>query len=198
MVTELDVHGPLTQLRHAVGEVVDHRNGAAFLLHLEEGLIFTLQHQDISHSAEWYSQVNDFRLRHVIGNISDVDHFTGSNLDSILLHLETFGVLVVVVEGDHVGPVNSIGETVGTVQTKLHLYIIYILYIYIYIHIFQTPPGQSPAHPRLSPLFLKQNVVTRYHHTVRDIILLGNKIIKHNSYINLMNSFPLKNKRFKR
>ena len=151
MVTELDVHGPLTQLRHAVGEVVDHRNGAAFLLHLEEGLIFTLQHQDISHSAEWYSQVNDFRLRHVIGNISDVDHFTRRNLNSILLHLETFGVLVVVVEGDHVGPVNSIGETVGTVQTKLHLYIIYILYIYKYISISTWSEPSPPAPESIVP-----------------------------------------------
>ena len=118
MVAELDVHGSLPELRHAVGEVVDHGDGGALLLHLQEGLVLPLEHQHVGHPAEGDAEVDDLRLRHVVGDVSDVDHFAGLDLDAVLLHLEPFGLLVVVVQGHHgSASVDAIGERVT--ETKL-------------------------------------------------------------------------------
>ena len=38
VVAELDVHGALPQLRHAVGEVVDHGRRRRLVVHLQESL----------------------------------------------------------------------------------------------------------------------------------------------------------------
>ena len=69
VVAELHVHAPLPQLRHAVREVVHHRDRRRLLLHLQECLVLALQHQHIGHPAKRNSQVDDLRFCHVVGYI---------------------------------------------------------------------------------------------------------------------------------
>lgn len=70
----LNVHRPPPQLRDAAGEVIDHRGGRRFVAHLEERLILAFEHQDICDASEGDSQVDDFRLGHVVRNVADMDH----------------------------------------------------------------------------------------------------------------------------
>ena len=125
VVTKLDVDRALPELGHAVGEVVDHGHGAGLLLHLQEGLVLPLQHQHVRHPAEGDAQVDDLRLCHVVGNVSDVDHFARRHLHSVLLlHLEPLSVLIVVVQRHHGAVHRSIVEAVRAmraVESKLGL-----------------------------------------------------------------------------
>lgn len=73
VVGVLDVDGPAPQLRYARGEVVDHRRGRGLVTHLEEGLVLSLEHEDVRHAAERDAQVDDLGLRDVIRNVADVD-----------------------------------------------------------------------------------------------------------------------------
>ena len=71
VVAELHVHAALPQLRHTVGEVVDHGDGGRLLLHLKEGLVLALEHQHVGHPAKGDSQVDDLCFRHIVGNIPE-------------------------------------------------------------------------------------------------------------------------------
>ena len=71
VVAELHVHAALSQLRHTVGEVIDHGDGGRLLLHLQEGLVLALEHQHVGHPAKGDSQVDDFCFCHIVGNIPE-------------------------------------------------------------------------------------------------------------------------------
>lgn len=73
VIRVLDVDGPAPQLGDAAAEVIDHRSGRRFVAHLQEGLVFTLEHQHVGDPPEGNAQVDDFGLRDVIWNVSDMD-----------------------------------------------------------------------------------------------------------------------------
>jgi hypothetical protein len=74
VVGELHVDGAFSQLGHAVGEVVDHRDGTRFLLHLEERLVLPLQDEHVGDPAKRDAEVDDLRLGHIVGDVPYVDH----------------------------------------------------------------------------------------------------------------------------
>ena len=109
----LDVDGPFSQLRHAVGEVVDHAGGAGLVFHLQEGLVLALENKHVGDAAERDSQVYDLGLRHVGGDVPDVDD-PGRG---VLLHAAVeFGALGLGVVGTVAGAVHP-----GTAAVSNHV-----------------------------------------------------------------------------
>ena len=81
VVAELDINAALPQLRHAVCEIVDHRDCRRLLLHLQERLVLALQHQHIGHPTKGNSQVDDLCFSHIVGYIPDKINMSANQIN---------------------------------------------------------------------------------------------------------------------
>ena len=94
VVGELDEHGNVPHLRRDGRVVVHHGNGGLLGAQLQEGLVLPLQHQDVGDLAEGQAQGDDLGLRHLAGELADVEHAGRGALGS-LLHPQLLAVAAV-------------------------------------------------------------------------------------------------------
>lgn len=88
MIRELHVDRPSPELSHATAEVADHGRGRDLVAHFQEGLVFSLEHQDVGDASEGDTQMDDFRFRDVVRNVTDVNDPRGFSHVSVQFHLQ--------------------------------------------------------------------------------------------------------------